>query len=366
MGNEITEVRGEFSDVMVVSELRGDFPDVPHFGDVDIAELTRGDNDPVFLTIPIGKLNATSGNKRFYSEAWIQELERQVHAKRPTGMMGHEDDDPMTFPPEAIFWVGARRIGELLWGKGYLPPGPPRDRIRRYKAANKTIGTSILAIAEGVWDKARGAYNMLAETLDLRRIDIGPVEKLGIKDLGLVPILTAEMQESESEQENNNMPEKGKLEYISEMTTEDIRLLPEPVRQAIVATVATAPEVAQVQELRQALGVDDKANLTQLVTEMRQVQETQRKDAIKSRITELATEGIKIDAVRGMVTELVAARNPQSIAEAEAAYATVAASAHVTELLKAQVQTVMGPRQRTPVAAQQGANKYFVIPQEAK
>src|SRR5687768_1493425 len=98
---------------------------------------------------------------------------------------------------------------------------------------------------------------------------------------------------------------------------------------------------------------------------MRQVQETQRKDAIKSRITELATEGIKVDAVRGMVTELVAARNPQSVEEAETAYNTVATSAHVTELLKTQVQRTMGPPQRTPVAAQQGAPKYFVIPQEA-
>jgi hypothetical protein len=364
----VNEFRGEFSDVLVVRELRGDYPDVPFFDDVNIGELTRGDDDPTYLTIPIGKINVKSGNNRFYGEAWVQELERQVRDKRPTGMMGHEDDDPMKFPPEAIFWVGTRRIGELLWGKGYLPPGPPRDRVRRYKAANKTLGTSILAMAEGAWDKARGAFNMLAETLDLRRIDIGPIEKLGIKDLGLIPILTSEMQEDETEQESNNMPEKGKLEYISEMTRDDVRHVPDEVRAAILESVQTPPEVAQVQELRAALGVDDKVDLKAVVTELAQAKEAQAKAAVTNRITELVSDkdnGIAVESVRGIVVELVKARNPQSVEDAETAYKEVSASAHVTELLKATVQSTMGPRQTTPVAGQQGKNKYFAIPQEA-
>lgn len=357
----VEEFRGTFSDVLVVRELRGDYPDVPFFDDVNIEELTRGDDDPTYLTIPIGKINVKSDNKRFYSEAWVQELERQVRAKRPTGMMGHEDDDPMTFPPEAIFWVGARRIGELLWGKGYLPPGPPRDRVRRYKAANKTLGTSILAMAEGTWDKARGAFSMLAETLDLRRIDIGPIEKLGIKDLGLVPILTSEMQD-ESNQQETHMPDK--LEVIQELKREDARLLPDEVRAAILETVQTPPAVALVQELCTELGVEE-STLKSAIAEMRSAIEQTRRDAIKHRITELVTEGIKVESVRGLVTELVNARNPQTPEEAENAYKQVSEMASVQETLAATVQRVMGPRQTTPVQSQQGKAKYFPIPQEA-
>ena len=376
MGEPITEVRGAFADILYITELRGEYPDVPLFEDVNLAELTRGDDDPTFLTVPIGKIRTKSGNNRYYGEAFVQELERQVRAKRPTGMMGHEDDDPMTFPPEAIFWVGARRIGEMLWGKGYLPPGAPRERIRRYKAANKLLGTSILAMAEGVWDKARGAYDMLAETLDLRRIDIGPVEKLGIKDLALVPILTAEMQH-EQEQEHETMPEKGKLDYISEMTRDDVRLLPDDVRAAIVETVPAPPEVALVQELRQALGVDDQADLRGLVAEMQQRQHEQGQAAVKARIVELATpdpkrkpeedKSIKVESVRGLVIEMVSARNPQTIAEAETAYGQVLELQSVKDTLAAAVEGAMGPRQRTRVAAQNGAAEgggYFIYPQE--
>jgi 5-formyltetrahydrofolate cyclo-ligase len=156
-----------------------------------------------------------------------------------------------------------------------------------------------------------------------------------------------------------------KYEVIREMTLEDAKLLPDPVRQAIVATVPTPPEVQQIAEIRQALGADDKADIAKLITEMRQAQEQQRRDAIKTRITELATEGIKVDSARGIVVELVAARNPQSVQEAEQAYQEVSSSASVTELLKANVQAMMGPRQTTPVAGQQGKNKYFQIPVDA-
>lgn len=364
------EVKGEFTDVLVVRELRGDYPDVPFFDDVDIAELTKGDDDPLYLTIPIGKANVISGNKRFYDEAWLQELERQVREQRPIGIMGHlsEEEVNTKFPEEAVFWLGVRRIGEMLWAKGYIPKASAaRDRIRRYKATNKAIGTSIFAKAEGVWNKARGAFDMAASTLKLQQIDIGPADRIGIPALASVPILTAEMQQSEHEQEND-MPDKGKLDYINEMTREDARLLPDEVRAAILESVQTPPEVAQVAEIRAALGVDEKADLAKTITEMRKQQAEQAKAAIANRITELASnkdKGIAVESVRGVVMELVNARNPQSIEEAETAYQEVAASAHVTELLKATVKATMGPRQTTPVAGQNGkVGRYFTIPAE--
>ena len=146
---------GDFWDVLIVRELHGDFPDIPFFADVDLAEITKGDSDPLYLTIPIAQANVVSGNKRFYGEAWLQELERQVIEKRPIGIMGHLSEAELgtKFPEEAIFWLGVKRIGEMLWAKGYLPArNEARERIRRYKAANKTIGTSIFAAADGVWN----------------------------------------------------------------------------------------------------------------------------------------------------------------------------------------------------------------------
>lgn len=366
----VKEFRGAFTEVMSVTSLQGKFPTVPIFSDVDyeglIAEDTRTGTQPMFVTLPIGKAGVTSRNKRHYDDEFVTELLRQTLANKPVGLFGHLSDAERAtaFPAEAVHWVGAIRDGDTLWGKGYIPSGPVRDRLARYKASGKQIATSIDAFAEGTWDETLKAHRMSAKSLRLNQIDIAPADRAGIPDLATVPMLTTEM-ESGQEKDIEQEPEMDKLQVINEMTADDARLLPEPVRAAIVATVPTPPEVAQVQELRQALGVDDKADLAKLVTEMRETQEKQRRAEIANRITELATEGIKVEAVRGVVVEMVNARMPQTPEEAATAYQEIAASASITELLKSTVQSVMGPRQTTRVQPQQGGHKYFNIPQEA-
>jgi hypothetical protein len=371
MSKQETQFRGNFTDVVAVQELRGSFPaNIDYAPGVDFAALIAGDANPMFLTLPIGKAGVTSGNKRHYDEAFLQELERQTLAHKPVGLMGHlsPNERATAFPPEAVHWVGAARDGDTLWGKGYVPAGPVRERIARYKAQGKSIATSIDAFAEGVWDEQLKAYRMDAKTLRLNQIDLAPADRAGIPDLAAVPIVTTEM---EDEQPHVEMPEQvqepvmDKLQIINEMTAEDARLLPESVRSAIVATVPTPPEVAQVQELRQVLGVDDKADLAKLITEMRTAQEEQRKATIKARISELVTEGIKVESARGIVAELVNARRPQTPEEVAIVYQEIATSPAVTELLASSIVRTMGPRQTAPVASQQGAPKYFVIPQEA-
>jgi hypothetical protein len=203
---------------------------------------------------------------------------------------------------------------------------------------------------------------MDAKTLKLNQIDLAPSDRAGISALARVPMLTSEMQD--------------KVATMESTTTQEDSVSKEQVLQEI-SNAKPAPQhgwvpgnAAEVQELtaiREALGVDEKADLPKLIAEMKQAQEAQAKAAITHRITELATDpatGIKIEAVRGLVTELVAARNPQTVQEAESAYAAVVASTHVTELLKGYVAQAMGPRQGTPVAGQHGGTVYFVIPAE--
>lgn len=362
-GQPVTEISGQFTDVVAVTELRGSYPNVPIASDVDYAALVAGDAEPTFLTIPIGKANVTSGNKRFYDEAWLQELERQTLAKKPIGLMGHLSDADRTtaFPPEAIHWVGAVREGDLLWGKGYIPPGEVRDRIRRYKAQGKSIATSIDGFAEGSWDESVGAYRMRANSLRLAQIDIAPSDRAGIPALAAVPVLTKEMSDPALETKEEEIVTVDKTQVIREMTVEDAVLLPKPVREAILATVQTPPEVATVAAIRETLGLAGTVDVAAHIAEMKRVQEEQRKAAVTSRITELVTNGIKLEDVRPLVTELVTARNPQTVAEAEAAYTAVVASDSVTKLLAARVVETMGPKQRTPVAGKKG-NTYFQIP----
>lgn len=352
-----------FQDVMVIWELRGDYPtDIPYFADVNIAELTAGDDDPMFLTLPIGQANVTSKNGRHYDGEFLAELERQVAANKPIGIMGHlkPEDLGTEFPAEAIHWVGTKRVGEMLWGKGYVPAGAARERIRRYKATNKPLATSIFAEAAGQFDKAVNAIRMAAKSLQLNQIDIGPADRVGVPSLARLPLVTAEMHNHKEEQ-------MDKLQVINEMTADDARLLPKPVQEAILATVQPAPEVKLISELRGALGVDEAADVVKLVSELKVSQETAAKAAVSRRITELVEDketGVKVDAVRPLVMELVTARNPLTVADAEMAYTAVTEMESVKAALKAAVAGAMGPNLTTPMQPQNGQSRYFNIPQE--
>lgn len=354
-----------FQDVMVIWELRGDYPmDIPYFADVDIAELTAGDAEPMFLTLPIGQANVTSKNGRHYDNEFLTELEHQVMQNKPIGIMGHlkQEDLGTEFPAEAIHWVGTKRVGEMLWGKGYVPQGAARERIRRYKATNKPLATSIFAEAAGTFDKAVNAIRMAAKSLRLNQIDIGPADRVGVPSLARLPLVTAEMQNNQIEDQ-----QMDKLQVINEMTADDARLLPKAVQEAILATVQPVPEVALVTELRGALEVDDKADVVKLVNELKKAKDDAAKTAVSRRITELVEDkekGIKVESMRGMVTELVAARNPQSINDVEAAYTAVTEMDSVKAALQAAVNGAMGPKVTTPMQPQNGQRIYFNIPKE--
>jgi hypothetical protein len=366
MPGEIQEFRGAFTDIMAITELRGTYPNVPISPDVDYEALIAGDSDPTFLTLPVGKVNAKSLNDRYYDESFITELMRQTLANKPVGLMGHlpTDQRAWAMPTEAVHWVGAVRDGDLLWGKGYIPPGPARERIRLYKAQGKTIATSIDAYAAGTWDESLKAYRMQASTLKLGQIDLAPADRAGIPDLASVPHLTTEMNsDPEAGQENEPM---DKLQIIRELTVDDAQLLPATVRNAILATVQPAPEVATVAAIRETLGIEANADPVQAITEMRRTQTEQAKAAVTTKITELVNDpekGIKAEKVRPVVTELINARNPQTVTEVEAAYKAVSESDAVKALLAAHVVETMGPAQRTSVQAQNGQpGRYFTIP----
>jgi hypothetical protein len=358
----VKEIVGVFQDVMVVSELRGTYPNVPIAADIDLDALVASEGgDPMFLTLPIAKINSKSANGRYYDEAFVLELMRQTIEKRPIGLMGHmsEEERKTAFKPEAVHWIGAVRDGDMIWGKG-LVVGEAKARVARYKASGKPLATSIDAQAIGDWDESLRAYRMRADSLDLGQIDFAPADRAGIRDLARVPMITSEMDDTEI-REN----EMTREEFLASLTAEDVRLFPAEVRAAILAE-SQPIEVAQVGELRGILGVDAQANLTNIVNEMVQTRDAQRAAAVTSRVTELVTEGVKVIGARGIITELVMARKPKTPEEAEAFYKEVAASAPVTEMLKSQVSAIMGPSQSKIVQGQGGQSKYFVIPDGSK
>lgn len=379
----VNEISGAFRDVLVVTEFKGAYPNVPIAVDVDYAALIAGDDDPMFLTLPIGKANVTSGNKRHYDEAFLQELERQTIANKPVGLMGHLSDAERgtSFPPEAIHWVGAVRDGDTLWGKGYIPRGPVRERIAKYRATKKSIATSIDAFADGVWDESIKAHRMTAATLRLNQIDIAPADRAGIPDLAAVPHLTSEFAPASaagigasgtsSSADTGEMAAPVEDTQQEPITMADKQEVLQELRKAAVAPTGmwTPPsqpaEAPELTAIRETLGADDKADLTKLVKELQERVQEQEKAAVKSRITELAAT-VKLEDVRSVVVEMVEAKKPRTVQEAEAAYAQVVEMQSIKNLSETTVQRVMGPPQGTPLQRQHGANKYFQIPSEGE
>lgn len=339
----MSDLQDRFRDVLAVTELRGSYPTVPIAGDVDYEGLITGDAAPVFVTLPIGKAGVTSGNGRHYDEAFLQELERQALANKPIGLMGHlsEAERATSFPPEAVHWVGALRVGDTLWGKAYVVPGVVRDRIQRYKAAGKAIATSIDAFCQGIWDETLKAQRMIAETLHLNQIDIAPADRAGIPDLAAVPLLTTEM-EAEAEDEPGEEAHLGQEESmpVAEMIQELRKVRPPANRGWNGNAARHQQDEAAIREL---LGVDDKTDVVGVVQEMQKQIDALTQRAIMARVTELVNEGVKVEAARGVVSKLVYGRDPQTVEEAESAYAEVMQDSAVKELLAVAVAGAAGP-----------------------
>lgn len=312
-----------------VGAFRGDFPDVDIAPGVDMEALRELDADPFFATLPIvPEVGAVSGNGLLYDEELVSSIERQINENRPGGIFGHLKDEERdtSFPLPSGLWVGAKRIANTLWGKVYCPPGSGREHIRTLKALGGEISTSIYGKAtkfEKVRDGVKRAINFKLESLDF-----APPARAAL-GYGAVPHVTREMT-SEEEQA------MATVEVINEL-----RKVTPPPKQGWQPS--NAEQVSELVAIREMLGVDESADLPRLIGEMRQVIEQQRQAAVTARISELVQEGVKLASARGVVRDLVNARRPQTVEEAESAFAAVLEMASIQELLALTVRELSGP-----------------------
>ena len=321
-----------------IGQFRGSFPDVPIAAGVDMAALKALDAEPVFVTLPIvPEVGAVSTNGLLYDEALVNSIAEQINAKRPAGMFGHlkDSDRDSAFPlPEAL-WVGAQRDGNTLWGKAYIRPGAARDYVRHLKAVGGEIATSIYG--KGKPEAVRTGVRRL-NPFRLESLDFAPPERAALQQ-GALPQVTAEMSTSAAvipaAEQDSDMDRE---QIIAELTANDI---PKPVREQLVAE-AILPHVAQLATIRETLGLDAEADLAAVIAEMQRKAVEEAQAAVQRHIDELVSE-IKIESVRAIVAELVQARKPQTLEDADAAYAAVKESASVKRLLTAQVREMTGP-----------------------
>lgn len=260
----------------VVGEFRGDFPAIDHGERVDIKALTAGDDAPFFITLPIAHVDKVSDNGLTYDKELVATIEREATSKG--GIMGHlkPEDRNTSFPISAVHWVGVKRQGERLWGKGYIPPGEVREEVRLRKARGDGIATSIYGRHKGREALGNNTYRLRGFRLE--SLDLAPPDRAALP-LGGDFAITAQMK---SDSEEDTTMDRDKI--IAELTVNDI---PSALREKLEAGwKAGQGHQNQVTELTQQLD-DGKTVIAELQQQVQVYKDAEFDGVLDGHISEL-------------------------------------------------------------------------------
>ncbi len=171
----------------LVSEFKDDLPDVPLPADVNVAELTAGDDSPLFVTVPVLEVGARSDKGFTWTEPDVDRVVSEINTKRPEGNFGHikPEDRSHAYSPGKVRWLGAVRVGKMAYAKCYVPKyaTDAREYFRVAKAARARVGTSVYGL--------RGKQGL--RDMNLETLDFGHPDRLG-SSKGVVPAITSEFR----------------------------------------------------------------------------------------------------------------------------------------------------------------------------
>jgi hypothetical protein len=188
-------------EMALTADINAQMPNVPNAPGVNITALKQADPDPMFVTLPIAQVGMISENGILYDQSLIKQISDQIIDKRPEGIMGHiaEEDRATKYPVPDLYWIGAMQVGDKLFGKAYVSPGPARDHMRRTQATGGRIATSIYG--RGIYETANASGKALRRIakLNLEQVDLAPPDRASLKiNGGKQYALTAEMENDAS------------------------------------------------------------------------------------------------------------------------------------------------------------------------
>lgn len=178
------------------TSFRSGFPEIP-IAETVLSELN--DPDPVFLTLPIGKVGAESRNGRKYPRESVEAVVKSINDNKVIGQKGHLRDDERAYrfdvPP--LMWLSASLESDgMAWGKAYVlqSAADVRELVKLSKIAKAKIGTSIYGTADVDDDGT-------VRNLEIESIDLAHPGRLGVPLVGAVPVVTKEIVEPIKEAE---------------------------------------------------------------------------------------------------------------------------------------------------------------------
>ena len=350
----------------ITSHFQGKYPDVPFAPGVDHKGLVEGDDNPMFVTLPIGKVDTKSRNGRTYNREAVSAIVNIINSETSKGQQGHLRDDERGYRFElpSLYWVGATLESDGgAWGKAYIPKTLPdvREHMRISMKAHAEVATSIYGTAE--IDDDGNVSNLQIESIDL----VEP-KRRGVEEAGAIPMVTQEsVVEEESVEEGNMPPDAIKNGQNNDQST------PNPVNPVTEGHDAQA--LAEIQrkhqeEIRELQGklaenrnkLKDYATIGELlgdpddvVLSLRELVQVnsdlkhENGDLLQEAIKAQVAEAVKIEDRRPIIVELVQQLKPVTRNDVTLSLAKVLDKPEVKTLLKSGVQETMGPNQTNPV-----------------
>lgn len=268
----------------------GDFPKIDTYSHVDTDLLYEDDhtagNKPFHITLPIAESGRVSANGLVYDDDLVSRIEQQMSGKG--GLGGHPQKKGDGYYVDAVNWIGHKRVGNVLWGKGYIPPGPIRSDLRRKVSTGGGVGTSIYgeAVKEIVGNGKWKAKNFQLQSVDLAWRPQASL-KMGGGQFRVTAETTEENPAANNENESNS---QGDSETMTDTITMDS--VPQTIKEQIIKAAQVEADAAQVAEMtervtkmetelaetrryasvvaeiRTSLGVEEDGDIVKMVSEM--------------------------------------------------------------------------------------------------
>lgn len=356
--------------------LSGYVPKVPLAENVNLDDLTTGDPDPVFLTLPVGQVGAQSRNGRRYSDTNIRAILDAVNTRKVDGIKGHLRDEERAyrFDIPSLIWVGAVQEADgMVWAKAYVlqSAGDVREYVKIAKKVGKPIGTSIYGTATIDGEEVRD--------LEIEQIDLAHPSRVGVPITAAVPDVTSEMTTKEADmpetqetptpaQTNNGHGDTNQTNAIAELQREHRQAL--ATKDALVADKDQQIETLRPKAtlLEQVVALLDKpddvvATIKALQARVSE-QQTELAALLETAIEQDVATQVKIESVRPLVVELVRTEAPTTREAVATAVKTVLERESVKVLLRAGVRETMGPNQDRPLnpTDPDDAQQWAIIP----
>lgn len=287
--------------------------DVPLAKGVDIEKLTEGDQSPMFVTIEALNTTVSRSNRRYTPEV-IQEIARQINSIKPDAYEGHlaESERDTKRPKPQTIWLGAavKEIeGKLrLFVKGYILPYAEelKQYLKAAKAAGKKVAVSIYGQAKQTWNDLIKAYDI--SDFHLESIDWARAGAEGVPTLGYLA-LTSEMRGEELTNREDIIKDLT-LSEVEELNPTVVSEMKDKLSQEIRETVQAELKAdidSELVTVKEMLGVDDKARISEVVKEMvgelaelrRKVADAYIDDSLEKRVQNKAARAI----LKGMIVK---------------------------------------------------------------